>query len=288
MRLTCKASFRRGAEKVSGASLTYVFVSRSDLSRIQLRLDAFEGLHGTYNEILVRQSQCLDTISERICEQRLLDALDPSDSPNRSPSQSSDSSLILTSQSSVDIDEQSLIIPRHLDDEQSQLEKTHTYNTVRTRASRYRRSQCEGWCSCSCHKVNYFRTPEGTESAFGSMLIGFSAFPLQRQRCSEKNCQKQSIPTLRVTYHFPQWLIARMISFALSLTYMNGPQVSLHMPRVVDDNSAIFTFAVQGNLSGLKKLFKDGLASPYDVAARNGRTALHVGIPTPKSDLNEG
>lgn len=258
------------------------------MSRIQLRLDAFEGLHGTYNDILVRQSQCLDTISERICEQRLLDASDPSDSPNRSPSKSSASSLTLTRQSSVDVEEQGLIIPRHLDDEQSPLEKTRTYNAVRIRASKYRRSQCEGWCSCSCHQVNYFRSPQGTESDFGSIFIGFSAFPLQRQRCTEKNCQKQSIPTLRVTYHFPQWLIARMISFALSLTYMNGPQVSLHMPRVVNDNAAIFTLAVQGNLSGLKKLFKDGLASPYDVAANNGRTALHVGTPTSRSDLNEG
>lgn len=79
-----------------------------------------------------------------------------------------------------------------------------------------------------------------------------------------------------------------MVSFALSLTYMNGPQVSLHMPRVVNDNAAIFTLAVQGNLSGLKKLFKDGLASPYDVAANNGLTALHVGTPTSRSDLNEG
>lgn len=79
-----------------------------------------------------------------------------------------------------------------------------------------------------------------------------------------------------------------MISFTLSLTYMNGPQVSLQMPRVVDDSAPIFTFAIQGDISGLKKLFRDGLASPYDVAASNGRTALHVGIPTPRSDLIEG
>ena len=57
---------------------------------------------------------------------------------------------------------------------------------------------------------------------------------------------------------------------------MNGPQFSLRMPRVVESNAKIFSLAVQGDLNNMKNLFRDGLASPYDVAASNGRTALHV------------
>ncbi len=184
----------------------------------------------------------------------------------------------MTGQCNVDAEEHCEIIPRHSDDEQSQ-SRLRSYTATRMRASRYRESQCEGWCSCSCHVVNHFKTPKSTEIAFGSFSIGFSSFPLQRQQCSERNCRKQSIPTMKMTYHFPHWLLARMICFAISLTYMNGPQVSLHMPRVVESNADVFTFAVQGNISGLKNLFKSGLASPFDVAASNGRTALHVSFP---------
>lgn len=221
----------------------------------------------------MQQLERIVDISERNSDYRSSDAFISSDSSIQTQSSADE---IIMNQTSIDNDEQNLIIPRHADDALSPLAKTHTYNTVRIRASRYRRTQCEGWCSCSCHLVNYIRTPQIADLALGSMFIGFSGFPVRRPRCSEKRCHKQSIPTLKVTYHFPQWLLARTIYFSLSLTYMNGPQVSLHMPRVVQSNAKIFSLAVQGDLIGLKALFRDGLASPYDVAANNGRTALHV------------
>jgi hypothetical protein len=45
---------------------------------------------------------------------------------------------------------------------------------------------------------------------------------------------------------------------------------------MVPGNASVFTFAVLGNLDGIKSLFNKGLASPYDVCVSNGRTALHV------------
>jgi hypothetical protein len=38
----------------------------------------------------------------------------------------------------------------------------------------------------------------------------------------------------------------------------------------------IFTFAIGGDLDGIKSLFNRGLASPFDVCESNKRTALHV------------
>ena len=52
--------------------------------------------------------------------------------------------------------------------------------------------------------------------------------------------------------------------------------MSLTVPRVIPDDSPILSFAVQGNLEGIKSLFSQGIASPYDVGLSNGRTALHV------------
>ena len=224
----------------------------------------------------MQQSQRLVNISERVCGNELSGTFAANDSSIETQSSSSDSVETPASLTSIDSIEQNLIIPRRADDALSPLVKTHTYNTVRIRASRYRRAQCDGWCSCSCHQVNYLRTPQSADLALGSMFIGLSGFPVRRQRCSEKRCRKQSIPTLKVAYHFPLWLLARVVHFSLSLTYMDGPRVSLHVPRVVESNAKVFSLAVQGDLPNMKNLFRDGLASPYDVNASNGRTALHV------------
>jgi hypothetical protein len=113
--------------------------------------------------------------------------------------------------------------------------------------------------------------------------MGYSGLPVRNRACNERNCRKQSIPTVKVTYHFPHWLLARMIHFVLTLSYMKGPGVSLSMPRVIPDNAPVLTFAVQGNLDGIRSLFSKGIASPYDVALSNGRTALHVRLENAQS-----
>ena len=159
---------------------------------------------------MFQQPEYFEAILEQVCKQRLLDTLDPSDPSEVSSASNAEPRLGVTGQCSADAVEQCEIIPRHLDDEQSKT-RLQSYSTVRIRASRYSESQCEGWCGCSCHLVNHFQIPKSTEPAFGSLSIGLSGFPLQRQRCSERNCRKQSIPTLKMTYHFPQWLWARMI-----------------------------------------------------------------------------
>nr|KAK5432367.1 hypothetical protein LTR18_011124 [Exophiala xenobiotica] len=50
------------------------------------------------------------------------------------------------------------------------------------------------------------------------------------------------------------------------------------MPRVVPDNAPLMFLAVQGNMEEIQSLFTQGLASPFDVALSNGRTALHYAV----------
>jgi hypothetical protein len=59
---------------------------------------------------------------------------------------------------------------------------------------------------------------------------------------------------------------------------MKGPELILNCPRIVPDDSPILFQAVKGNLAHIQYLFNKGLASPYDIAASNGRTALHVRV----------
>ena len=85
--------------------------------------------------------------------------------------------------------------------------------------------------------------------------MAYSGFPDRKRPRNERTCRKKSIPTVKVTYQFPQWLLARMIHFVFTLSYMRGPGVSLSMPQVIPDNVPVLTFAVQGNLDGIKVLF---------------------------------
>lgn len=151
------------------------------------------------------------------------------------------------------------------------------------RAPQYRRNRCEKFCSCNCHRLHHFSTPQMAATMLGWLLVGYSGWPTWG-KCSERLCRRQSIPTIAMAYYFPQWFVGRMIHFVFSVSYMNGPQVSLAAPRVIGGNSDIFTYSIAGNLEGVKSLFDQGLASPFDVCETNGRTPLHVRIGFARSE----
>lgn len=153
-----------------------------------------------------------------------------------------------------------------------------TYSAMRVRAPHYRHTRCEGWCSCHCHQPNYWQSTQIAGLVFGSLVIAYSGLPYCRQDCNETSCRKQSIPTIKATYRLPQWLLSRIVNFGMSYSYMNGPKMTLSVPRLVPANSDLFAYAVQGDINGIQDLFSRGLASPYDTASNNGRTALHVRI----------
>lgn len=112
----------------------------------------------------------------------------------------------------------------------------------------------------------------------GSLFVGYNGIPSLSSKCNEKYCQGQSAPTLRLSYYFPSWFLNRTLQFAILGSCVGGPQISLSLPKVVADNSDVFVFAVQGNLDGMRSLFKRGAASPFDVGVGTGRTALHVSL----------
>ncbi|KAI4280845.1 MAG: hypothetical protein L6R38_004121 [Xanthoria sp. 2 TBL-2021] len=76
-------------------------------------------------------------------------------------------------------------------------------------------------------------------------------------------------------YWFPLGLFWSQI-VRLQLGYQShlGPQVSLSMLRRVPDSAPCVKFALDGNIDGLKDLFKRGLASPKDVSSTRGYSIL--------------
>ena len=95
-------------------------------------------------------------------------------------------------------------------------------------------------------------------------------------QCNEYSCQRRSTPSTQISYSFPSWFLRRQLSLSVLFTPLDGPIISLKFPRLVSPSSKMFDYALLGNIAGMKFLFKEGLASPYDVRFDCGVSALQV------------
>lgn len=152
-------------------------------------------------------------------------------------------------------------------------------SAVGIRTAQFPRSACQPWCSCACHTERRLRSPQLLDQIIGSLFIGYSGLPGLTKQCNQHSCHLRSQPMTYITYFFPQWFLARTISFVLSTTPLAGPVASLKVSRTVPGDSAIFTYAKTGDVDKIRSLFESGLASPHDVHFESGITALHVRSP---------
>ncbi|KAL8758289.1 MAG: hypothetical protein Q9199_001591 [Rusavskia elegans] len=101
----------------------------------------------------------------------------------------------------------------------------------------------------------------------GRLFVGYAGLPLLNDKCDVEECDKSQIPYVNMEYWFPLGLFWSQI-VRLQLGYQShlGPQLSLTMLRRVPDSAPCVNFALDGNIDGLKDLFKRGLASPKNWA----------------------
>jgi hypothetical protein len=135
-------------------------------------------------------------------------------------------------------------------------------------------------CRCDCHSPLAMNTPQWLGSAIGTLLIRYTRDPRSCQKCATKDCRKGTQSILKTNYYFPQWLLSHAMCLHFNYTPRTGHTISLRMPRVVSATSPIFSFAQHNNIEGVRRLFKEGLASPFDVSYEEGRSALHVSVTT--------
>ncbi|OCK74429.1 hypothetical protein K432DRAFT_363613 [Lepidopterella palustris CBS 459.81] len=232
-------------------------VAMSDNTSIQLSLQEMAYLNQSQLSQMSDHMQVLQSIAQQVCK------------PEKPEITSEEVEEVVTDTGMTSQYIQEVNIARHMKVQESTA-------LVRKRYPRYRQTPCEGWCSCRCHRASKIQTPQKFALVIGRLLISYSGFQIRPQKCSERACRRQSIPTVKVMYQFPTWLLQRMLYFAASISEMNGPEFTFSIPRTVSPNAIIFSYAVQGNMERIQELFTRGLASPYDVASNNGRTALHV------------
>ena len=141
--------------------------------------------------------------------------------------------------------------------------------------------RCSAWCSCICHTRNSFRSPWYLKHIFGEVDIHYGT---RRPTCNEFKCRGPVISSLDLTYQLPRYLMSRYMAVKIQCAQLDGPQISLRMPRVMKWSHLLWNYAGIGNTLAIQKMFSEGKASPYDMnphgsnaltyAARHNNTNL--------------
>ena len=80
--------------------------------------------------------------------------------------------------------------------------------------------------------------------------------------CDEGSYSHQTKVAGQLSYSFPIWLLA----WVFVGTITPAPTTSLCVAKVIPSRSSTFHHAMLGNVDGIRKLFDQDLASPFDVA----------------------
>lgn len=147
-------------------------------------------------------------------------------------------------------------------------------------------SNCRPSCPCACHTQKRSATPSFVKQALGQLFVGYAGLPVLGNKCDSLTCERGQIPSINVEYWFPLGFCWSQI-IRLQLAYQTniGPSFQLSTLRRVPDSAQCVSFALNGNIDGLKRLLSQGLASPRDVSSTRGYSLLRVttGLTRPYS-----
>ncbi|KAF2259873.1 ankyrin [Lojkania enalia] len=133
-------------------------------------------------------------------------------------------------------------------------------------------------CSCNYHRISQFRTPAHLNKFLGTLFVGYTALPFFSPSCNRRDCRRGDNASLRFRYYFPSWFLMRVFSLMASVSNMNGPELVIKVPRACDPKADILLYAGNGNIDGIKMLFKQGLASPFDEEYGTGVSILQRAV----------
>ena len=147
------------------------------------------------------------------------------------------------------------------------------------RLSQYFSIICRPGCTCACHTQKRTATPGLMDRLIGQLFVGYAGLPLLSPKCDVEGCGRTQSTHVSVEYWFPLGFCwSRIIRFQLGYRPNLGPQLQLSTLRRVPDSAQCVNYALEGNIEGLKSLFKQGLASPRDVSSTRGYSMLRVGL----------
>ncbi|KAJ8131963.1 hypothetical protein O1611_g1658 [Lasiodiplodia mahajangana] len=96
--------------------------------------------------------------------------------------------------------------------------------------------ECSSTCNCNCHQMRHSHSPRWLTTLIGNLFLQYNTIPVfQSPTCDGLTCTAKSLPSVRLYYAFPYWLVARSIEFNVSWSSLFGLGSSLHIrvPRVL-------------------------------------------------------
>ncbi|KAF2149926.1 hypothetical protein K461DRAFT_245163 [Myriangium duriaei CBS 260.36] len=152
--------------------------------------------------------------------------------------------------------------------------KTKTPDDITVKVTPYA-IQCRRGCSCICHTRQTSTSPAVFNRILGQLFIGYTGIPSLSQKCDVRNCQKSVTRQISLEYWFPwTYVSSSIIRLRLGHGSSLGTTFQLETLRRVPDTAQCVTFALNGDIDGLKYLFRNGLASPRDVSSTRGYSVL--------------
>ncbi|KAF7624552.1 hypothetical protein F9C07_2281110 [Aspergillus flavus] len=134
---------------------------------------------------------------------------------------------------------------------------------------------CRPGCPCACHLQRKSTSPALLNRVLGRLFVGYSGLPFLSPKCSFQACEKSRASQVSLEYWFPLGLLSSSI-VRLQVGYQPniGTLLQLDTLRRVPDTAQCVSYALNGDIEGLKYLFENGLASPRDVSATRGYSVL--------------
>ena len=137
---------------------------------------------------------------------------------------------------------------------------------------------CPTTCVCSCHTKAKAPASALINRVLGQLFVGAAGIPFLSTECDYQACKSSQAPRVSVEYWFPLGVFwSQIVRLQVGYHASMGPQFSLRSLRRVPDSAQCVHYAMQGNIEGLKDLFRRGLASPWDVSSTRGYTLSRVG-----------
>ncbi len=152
----------------------------------------------------------------------------------------------------------------------------HKPEGIAIKVSQYA-TACPTTCVCSCHMQAKAPAPAFINRVLGQVFVGAAGIPFLSTKCDYQACKSSRAPRVKLEYWFPMGVFwSQIVRLQVGYQANIGPQFSLRSLRRVPDSAPCVHYAMDGNIEGLKHLFRRGLASPWDVSSTRGYTLSRV------------
>lgn len=131
-------------------------------------------------------------------------------------------------------------------------------------------------CSCSCHRKPHVLALPVLKGIAGALNVSFSTIPVWRPVCDIQRCHSRKKSIINGRYFFPRWFYSRVVYFSLISSKRKGPELLLRVCRIISRNGSIFHCILSNDFTGVRHLYGNGEAFPYDIDEDRNWTPLIV------------